>query len=388
MSVISDALKAAQRERSRRESQGVRSNVAPVLIPLRVAPKPSFNVSRPVIFAIAGVLVVAASAVALMKRPTKSALPTVPPLTSTILSEALAADSASRSAKSAPSTRTPMPKAAPSARTTAPSDSARAIAFASIPAPQTPWRVATRSPAAPLAPATRDTVTVLQGRARSIANGASAPTVGGPTPRSVGRLRIAVEQPRQPEAARLLNEAVAAHRAGDAPTARKLYDSVLVLTPSDGDALNNLGVLLSAQREYGRALDMLRRAAAVAPRNAGVWNNIGTVFHEQGKNNDAIASFRHALTIDGNHPGAKVGLAQQYLAISVLGQAKELLDEVIAAHPQLPEAHYTLGQVLELQGDRAGAIRAYGAFIKAAPARLANHVDLVRRRVEALTRGS
>lgn len=170
--------------------------------------------------------------------------------------------------------------------------------------------------------------------------------------------------------------------------ARKLYDSVLVLFPNDGDALNNLGVLLSAQREYGRALDLLRRAATVTPRNAGVWNNIGTVFHEQGKNNDAIAAFRHALTIDGNHPGAKVGLAQQYLAISALSQAKDLLEEVIASHPQLPEAHYTLGQVLELQGDRAGAVRAYGAFIKAAPARLASHVDLVRRRVEALSRGS
>lgn len=377
MSVISDALKAAQRERSRRESHGPRSSVAPVLIPLRAAPKASLSLNRPIVFSIAGALVVTASAVALMMNPTKSSLPTVPPLTSTILTEALAADSASR-----------VPKPASAARLPASPDPTRSVASASIPAARTSPGVAT-PPARTLqtSPGRRDTVAVLQGQTRSVATSASPPDSATAT-RPAGRLRIAVEQPRQPEAARLLNEAVAAHRAGDVPTARKLYDSVLVLFPNDGDALNNLGVLLSAHREYGRALDLLRRAATVTPRNAGVWNNIGTVFHEQGKNNDAIAAFRHALTIDGNHPGAKVGLAQQYLAISALSQAKDLLEEVIASHPQLPEAHYTLGQVLELQGDRAGAVRAYGAFIKAAPARLASHVDLVRRRVEALSRGS
>lgn len=375
MSVIIDALEAARREKSRRESHGARPSVAPVLVPLRAAPKSGMN-WRFVVLSAAGVMVVAATAVSLVKSPRKSSLPAVPPLTSTILSEALAADSANRAGRSVPHATIPATR-----------DAARAAAAASTPVSRTPPRVTALSEPASPAPARRDTVTVLQGQARTAAINASAAT---PTPetRTSGRLRIAVEQPRQPEAARMMSEAVAAQRAGDVSTARKLYDSVLVLTPNDGDALNNLGVLLSAQREYGRALELLRRAAAVTPRNAGVWNNIGTVFHEQGKNNDAIAAFRHALTIDGRHPGAKVGLAQQYLAISALGQAKELLEEVVAAHPLLPEAHYTLGQVLELQGDRAGAIRAYGAFIKAAPARLANHVDLVRRRVDALSRGS
>jgi Tfp pilus assembly protein PilF len=376
MSVIIDALEAARREKSRRESHGARSSVAPVLVPLRAAPTSGMrwagmNGSRVIAFSAVAVLVVAATAVALVTSPSKSSLPTVPPLTSTILSEALA-DSGNRSPRPVPQATIPVTR-----------EPARPLSTAS-PAPRNPAQVAAL-PEQVTAPQ-RDTAAILQGQARTPAINASTPSV--PESRPNGRLRIAVEQPRQPEAARLFSEAVAAHRAGDMPGARKLYDSVLVLTPRDGDALNNLGVLLSAQREYGRALDLLRRAAATTPKNAGVWNNIGTVFHEQGKNNDAIAAFRHALTIDPQHPGAKVGLAQQYLAISALGQAKDLLEEVVAAHPQLPEAHYTLGQVLELQGDRAGAIRAYGAFIKAAPARLASHVELVRRRVDALSRGS
>jgi Tfp pilus assembly protein PilF len=369
MSVIIDALEAARREKSRRESQGARPAVAPMLVPLRTQHKTPANWTRLVIFSLSGVLAVALIALAVMKNAATAALPTIPPLTSTIVTEALA-DSVSRSVKQAPVARFPATR-----------DSVVALAPSSA-SPQTQPRVASPAAVATVS-VRRDTGMVLQGQAQAIA---TSPPIDAPKPS--GRLRIAVEQPRQPEAARLFAEAVAAHRGGDLPRARQLYDGVLALTPNDGDALNNLGVLLSAQREYGRALDLLRRATVVAPRNAGVWNNIGTVLHEQQKNSEAVAAFRQALAIDPQHPGAKVGLAQQYLAISSLGLAKDLLEEVVAVHPQLPEAHYTLGQVLELQGDRAGATRAYGAFVKVAPKRLAAHVELVRRRIEALNRGS
>jgi Tfp pilus assembly protein PilF len=375
MSLIVNALKTAQRERARRESQGARASVAPVLVPLRSTPKTGLDQRRVLVLSIAGVLVLALGTVALVNRPSKPALPSVPPLTSTILTEALA-DSGGRAPRSA------------YARPAHVRDSARAVV---APGPQPSLETSTRAAVqvAVNQPASRATgaAAIPQGATRaSIPDTAEpAPTSDGP---STGRLRIAVDGSAQPETTRLLADAVEAHRAGDFTAARKLYDSVLVLAPRDADALNNLGVLLSAQREYGRALEVLRRASTIAQRNAGVWNNIGTVFHEQGKNNEAIAAFRHALALDSRHYGAKVGLAQQYLAISALGQAKDLLDEVVAARPNLAEAQYTLGQVLELQGDRAGAIRAYDAFIKAAPSRLASHVELVRRRIETLTRGS
>jgi Tfp pilus assembly protein PilF len=202
---------------------------------------------------------------------------------------------------------------------------------------------------------------------------------------SVGRLRVAVEHPRQGEAGRLFAEALAAHRAGDLVTARTLYERVLQLSPNDADALNNLGVLLSGQREFDRALDLLRRAASIAPNSAGTWNNIGTALREQGRGSDAAAAFRHALTLDPQHEGAKVGLAQQYLSSGSVAQARTLLEDVLSSNPALPEAHYALGQALELQGDRVGAIRAYSEFIRRAPPGLAAYVERTRRHVESLS---
>jgi tetratricopeptide (TPR) repeat protein len=357
-------MEAAKRERARRESQDVGPTVAPVLVPLRRIPQTRSRPSRLLVLSIAGVVLIAggAGAALVLGNQKTAALPSVPPLTSTILSEALAADSVGRVAA-----RVPTPTR----------DIATRFATASVPRPPV---------AAPTSPSSRsrapvDTVVIEQGQAPVALLQSSADAA------SAGRLRVRVERSSHPEAARLFAEAILLHRAGNLTNARRLYENVLALTPSDADALNNLGIVLSALREHSRALDLLRRAASIAPRNAGIWNNIGTVFHEQGKNSDAIAAFRHALTLDAGHAGAKVGLAQQYLAIGALPQARDLLDEVLVVRPQLPEALYTLGQVLERQNDPAGAIRAYEAFVKTASPRLTNHAELVRRRIEALNNG-
>lgn len=362
MSVISDALKAAQRERARRESQGGQPPFVPVLVHLRSKAPTRGDSRRPILLAGVVAVVLGGAAFVAWKLQSRPALPTVPPLTSTILAEALAADTALGKAAAG------KPVLDSTARTTrtasAPASSGR------VPAP------AQASVAAANAP---DTVAVPQGQP------ATTPAPDSGT-RSSGRLRVAVERSGPPSVGGLFAEAVAAHRAGDVVTARKLYDSVLVLSPSDADALNNLGVLLSSAHEFGRALEVLRRASTLAPRKADIWNNLGTVYREQGKNTDAIAAYRHALTLDTEHAGAKVGLAQQYVAIRSWPQAKVLLEEVAARHPQLSEAHYTLGQVLEQLQDRPGAIAAYEAFIRSAPERLAPYVELVKRRVEALSR--
>ena len=123
----------------------------------------------------------------------------------------------------------------------------------------------------------------------------------------------------------------------------------------------------------------------MAPRNAGIWNNIGAALREQGHGSDAVAAYQHALTIDPGHQGARIGLAQQYLAMGLGAQAREILEDVLRVNPMAAEAQYALGQVLELQGDRAGAIRAYTAFMRLAPPRLSGNIEQLRRHVDSLS---
>jgi Tfp pilus assembly protein PilF len=373
MSLIADALKTAQREKQRRESGGALGDIPPVLVPLRTKPQPSYN-WRTVATMGVSVLVTIGAVVFMVQR-----MKDAPPLSAL------------------PVAKSPLPSVrAPGVDNS--SKGQRAGAVTSGVSASRPVDAPGRGARQPSAPAARGAAsgrptspesappntTVLQGDARADSVSRASPT-SRPANSSAGRLRIAVEQPTHIEAHALFTAAIAAHRADDLPTARALYERVLLVAPSHADALNNLGVLLSGQREFDRALALLRRAASIEPRNAGTWNNIGTTLREQGRGSDAVAAFRHALTLDPQHQGAKVGLAQQYLAIGSVTNARTLLEDVLALNPVLPEAHYALGQALELQGDRLGAIQAYSAFIRLAPVRLAGHVERTRRHVDSLS---
>ena len=388
MSLIADALKTAQRQKQQRESG--RPSGAPLLVDLR-APRPSvINRWRGVSIGLSLVVIAASSSIIwsrLRPRPIPGPVLSVPsPLAGTPLLADRATSPAGRvdarrmdSLSAAPRRDLSMPApttpgAAPN-RGVAPPDAQR---LASTPVTQTPSAsVPTASPAR------------LQGGIATGAGGVATPpqvteVPEAPSRPAAGQLRIAIERPRNDDASRLFAEALTAHRAGNLDVARPLYERVLALTPNDADALNNLGVLLSAQKQFDRALELLRRATTLAPRNAGTWNNIGAALREQGRNEDAAAAFRTALGIDPLHAGAKVGLAQQYMATGQPAMARTLLQEVVAANADLAEAQYTLGQAQEQLGDRDGAIRAFSAFIRVAPARLGEHVERVRRHVESL----
>lgn len=383
MSVIHRALKAAQREKSRLDAESGRQ-FAPVLVRVRTPQRDTTRRSR--LLGGGGVAVALAAGLLWYRASAVDPLPDIPPVTSTMLSQALAADSGSagmapsgRAAASAepsrPAHMTVAGDATPAMSVAAPTPAPRAR-DAAPPAATTPPPRASHAAALSAAPAASATE-----RPATVAD-------PSPQPRQAGALRIAVEPLRSGDAGRLFNEAIAAHRAGDLPRARALYERLLVTTPDDADVLNNLAVLLSGERDLGRALTLLRRAVAIAPRNAGAWNNMGAVLREQGQPDEAIAAYRQALVVDARHLGARVGLAQQYVALNALPQARQLLEEALAMNPRLAEAHYILGQVFERLGDRQGAIAAYGSFIRLAPSHLSRHVELVRQRLDALGGGA
>lgn len=367
MSLIDQALKAAQREKSRLDAEGGRPS-APVLVRLRTQPRQGVN--RNMLFAGAGTVITVAAAILWLNSTQEPPLPSVPPVTSTILTEALASDFA-RQPTVTLQDRSHASNADSAARV--PPHTERVVATGDVPRVSPPPAATAADDEEAFPPAVAEQPSVERRSPRE------------PRARQAGTLRISVEQPRTVDATRLFAEAIAAHRAQDLRRAKSLYEQVLAIAPNDADALNNLGVILSTEQQFDRAEAVLRRAVSISPQSAGAWNNIGALMREQGKADEAIAAFRQALAIDPQHQGARVGLAQQYLATSALAQSRELLEDVLRVSPALPEAHYTLGQVREMQGDRTGAITSYSAFIRFAPPRLAAHVELVRRRVEALS---
>jgi len=364
VSVIHDALKTAQREKQSRET-GSPAGGAPLIGATRGRAEEPFNWKNAATIALSSIVIVAAlgSLWVRMRGPDPRPAENIPVVT-------MPADIS----PAEPQATTPryQPSAQPQVAVVDPPRSSAASSSSSEPAPgvQRPAPVVGSTAARPVAPADVP---------------ARAAVEQEPVSSAGSRLRIAVEQPREGDIARLFAAGVAAHRAGDLATARAAYERVLAAVPSDVDVLNNLGVVLSAVREFDRAESLLRRAVGLSPDHAGAWNNLGTVLAQRGQPADAIAAFQHALALDPQHQGARVSLAQQHLAIGAPARARELLEEVIAVNPSMAEALYTLGQACEMEKDWAGAVRAYGAFVRVAPPRLSGIVERVQQRVQMLS---
>ncbi|HJQ20326.1 MAG TPA: tetratricopeptide repeat protein [Gemmatimonadaceae bacterium] len=368
MSVIQDALKRAQRERRRRLDAAESPMPTAVLVPLRANPS-TFSWARSFGVGVAGALVIAVIVVGLQVRESarRPALPAVPP------------------AATADLIVTPTLQATPR-----PSGRLR-----SVYENQPPLRSASTQPINPApvaaeaaAPDTLGLTSRPLTRMQEPVDPATVSPQGQPRETSTvgarGALRIAVERPRNAEAAQLFMDAVIAHRNDDVANARLLYEKALALTPDDPDLLNNLGVLYSSQHEIDRAIDLLRKAVSLAPGNAGAWTNLGYALREAGRSADAVIAFQRALTLDPKRPAAQISLAQQYIAMGSIQQARDVVNHVIAADSTSAEAYYTLGQVLEMVGDKPGAIQAYGNFLRLAPPRLSDYSDRVRHHLDTL----
>jgi tetratricopeptide (TPR) repeat protein len=157
--------------------------------------------------------------------------------------------------------------------------------------------------------------------------------------------------------------ALAAQRRRDYGAAIQLYERTLQEDPENAEALNNLGTVYQASGDPGRAREAFRRAISVQPAYAAAWSNLGVALGGMNEISQAQAALAEAIRLDPGNHGAKVNLALQYQKQGLVGEARRLLEEVVQAAPAMAEAYYALGRLNEEEGDSAGAVRQYQLFL-------------------------
>ncbi len=113
----------------------------------------------------------------------------------------------------------------------------------------------------------------------------------------------------------MMNQAGAAEMAAD---------TALALGPSDAITFDTLGVVHSRTGGYGKAAELFRRAATLAPKNTAILMNLGYGEQYLGDLDAAEAAFRRAIAADP-------GLIQAYFAL--VEMRKQTLEQNFA--PQL-----------------------------------------------------
>lgn len=221
-------------------------------------------------------------------------------------------------------------------------------------------------------------------------NGAPLPSIVASTPprpseSGGGRLQITVDRPVPgTEGTGLFEQGLAAQRRGDYETAKNRYLQATYAQPRNLELWNNLGTVYRSLRDLSGAEGAFRTATEIDRTFAPAWSNLGIVLAQQGRAQDAMMALQEAVTLDPANSGAKVNLAIQLHAAGSLADARKLLEEAVRADPAMAEAHYELGRILEKTNDRVGAVREYRIFLSTAGGRFPQLEQAVRSRLVRL----
>jgi tetratricopeptide (TPR) repeat protein len=112
--------------------------------------------------------------------------------------------------------------------------------------------------------------------------------------------REAVETYQQaPTSAILANKiGIAYHQLTFLPQARKQYEKAQKLDTKYAEAINNLGTVHYAQKNYRKAISQYKKALQLTPNSASIHSNLGTAYFARKKYGDAFREYQTALSLD------------------------------------------------------------------------------------------
>ncbi|HVQ29305.1 MAG TPA: tetratricopeptide repeat protein [Vicinamibacteria bacterium] len=174
--------------------------------------------------------------------------------------------------------------------------------------------------------------------------------------------------------------------AGRSTEAAAEFEAMIAETPDDAEALAGAGRIAAAQKNYAKALPLLRRAVEQRPNDTDLMGSLAKATEASGDANAAALAFGEiVLRSPANHI-ARSHLAAMLVKQGRIDQALRTLQEGIAQAPSAPELRRALGSTLEDAQRPAEAAAAYRAYARLAPG-AADAKDLLDR-AERLAPGS
>ncbi|OPA95297.1 hypothetical protein BFW87_14740 [Pseudomonas fluorescens] len=126
--------------------------------------------------------------------------------------------------------------------------------------------------------------------------------------------------------------------------AEPLYRSLLgTCLAADGE--HGLGQLASAKGDNGQAMEHLQRAARLAPTDEKIRNDLGVVYLDQLRLEDARFEFLTAIELKQSDPLAAVNLVTLLIYQGNWGQAAQLVSQLGLSPAQVNEAQSRAGKL-------------------------------------------
>ena len=177
--------------------------------------------------------------------------------------------------------------------------------------------------------------------------------------------------------------AVLHHQAGRLPEAEAIYREILARDPQCADALHLLGVIAHQDGQHERALELIGRAAVLAPNHPIIHSNLGEVYRHLGRLEEAVACLKKTLELQPAAANAHYNLGNLLRDQGCLDDAIACYRQALALQPRFAESCNNLGEVLKIRGRLDEALACYHQALALNPRLVEAHNnlgDLLRER--------
>ena len=157
----------------------------------------------------------------------------------------------------------------------------------------------------------------------------------------------------------VLNQAIAMHQKGDLEGAEIAYLQVIAAEAGSYSAFSNIGSIYLLRQQWQKAQKYLVNAVRLNPLNPEAHYNLGTALHQQGKLEEAIASYQEALAIRPSYPEAYGNLGVIFYQQGKLEEAIASYQQALTLRQNYPEVHYNLATIFQEQGKIEASIDSY-----------------------------
>jgi tetratricopeptide (TPR) repeat protein len=160
---------------------------------------------------------------------------------------------------------------------------------------------------------------------------------------------------------------MSAWKAGDLPKAEVGFKAALGVDPEHLKSLANLSRVLIEQKRFDDALNTLMRAGDIAPTSNEVQRLIGRAYHALGKTDDAIEAYRHAIELNEKDVWSMNNLGLVFLEQKRAEEAMPLLLKAVDLRKDVAAFHNNLGMAFEHTRRFKDAAGAYNDALSADP---------------------
>ena len=109
------------------------------------------------------------------------------------------------------------------------------------------------------------------------------------------------------------------------------------------------------------------RAVSLDPDDPYALNNLGSVYLQQGRFEEAITVLQRAIKLNSDYHKAYCNLGTAYARLGKTGRAVGFYRKALKLNPRNPDAHLNLGAALAGLGKRTQAVTHLRTFIQLAP---------------------